>query len=128
MKLKKIVVFLFILTFIITGMRSVSFAGNFEDPGIIRNRAEEWLNIGENNPTLNTNPATTRLQELAGLIWGIGIFIAVAVGMILGIKFMLSTPSGKAEVSKLVTPYIVGVAVVVGALTIWRVVINILDV
>ena len=48
--------------------------------------------------------------------------------MILGMKFMLSTAEGKAEIKQLLTPYIVGVVIVVGALLIWKLAINIFDI
>ena len=132
MKLKRIFILLFIFILLITGMQRISYAAlNVNDPNYISDAANDWISTGENNPPINaTNIAKTTkgFQELAGLLWGIGVFVAVAVGIFLGIRFMVATPNGKAEISTLLTPYIIGVVVVVGALTIWRVAVNILDI
>lgn len=127
MKVKKIFIILMISIVFITGLQSISYADSV-DPHEITRRANDWIETGESNQKIKSEAVTTPMQEIAGLLWGIGVFLAVAVGMILGIKFMLSTPTGKAEISQLLTPYIVGVAIVVGALTIWRLVVTMLDV
>ena len=129
MKLRKIFIILCIALFLVT-IQNISFAAGdtAEDAGVITDRAKDWIELGEKDSIIDSKPATKGFEEIAGLLWGIGIFIAVAVGMILGIRFMLSTPKGKAEISSLLTPYIIGVVIIVGALTIWRIVINLLDV
>lgn len=90
---------------------------------------KEFLELGERNEAIfNTDVPTKGFQEIAGLLMGIGIFIAIGVGIILGIKFMLSTAEGKAEISKLLVPYLVGIILVVGALGIWKLAIGVLDI
>ena len=56
----------------------------------------------------------------------IGIIIAVIVGTILGIKFMIGSVEEKADIKKLLIPYIVGCIVVFGAFGIWKLVVTIL--
>lgn len=129
MRMKKLVIMLFLIILIITGTQNICYADTMEAKDI-RSTADGFINLGENDSTVNidVSKATKGFEDLSGLLWGIGIFVAVAVGMALGIKFMISTPSGKAEVSKILVPYLIGVAVVVGALTIWRIVVTLLDV
>lgn len=88
-----------------------------------------FINLGESKVNeYDGKNATKEIENMAGLLKGIGIFVAVGVGMILGIKFLLSTAEGKAEISKLLQPYIIGIAIVVGAVVIWRAAIELLDV
>ena len=56
----------------------------------------------------------------------IGIIIAVIVGAILGIKFMMGSVGEKADIEKLLVPYVVGCIIVFGAFGIWKLVVTIL--
>lgn len=53
-----------------------------------------------------------------------GIGVAVIVGAVLGITFILSSAEGKAKVSETLVPYIIGCFIVFGAFSIWRIAIN----
>lgn len=129
-KLKKIIIFLIVFIFIfnITNIVCAYDEGTEESTTVIKSRADDWISTGEANPTLDTSATKSGFEEIAGLLWGLGIFIAVAVGIIVGIKFMLSAPQEKAEFKESLAPYIVGVVLIVGALTIWKIAISILDV
>lgn len=95
----------------------------------IADQAEGFVELGESSEQVfETDVATDGFEDLAGLLLGIGIFVAVAVGIVLGIKFMFSAPEARAEVSKLMIPYVVGTVIVVGALTIWKVAIELLSI
>ncbi len=71
------------------------------------------------------------LQDLSSTIYNIllviGIVIAVLLGAILGIKFMLEGAEGKAEVQKALVPYVIGCIVIFGAFTIWKIVVTVLQ-
>ena len=57
----------------------------------------------------------------------IGVFVAVIVGGILGIKLMTSSAEGKAEAKTLLVPYVAGCIAVFGAFGIWKLAITILQ-
>lgn len=71
------------------------------------------------------------LKQLSNTIYNIllviGIVIAVLLGAVLGIKFMLEGAEGKAEVQKALVPYVMGCIVIFGAFTIWKVVVLVLQ-
>ena len=73
---------------------------------------------------------STELQNFSNMLYNalliIGIIIAVIVGTILGIKFMIGSVEEKADIKKLLIPYIVGCIVVFGAFGIWKLVVTIL--
>lgn len=75
--------------------------------------------------------STSELQDLSSTIYNIllvvGIVIAVLLGAILGIKFMMEGTEGKAEVQKALVPYVIGCIVIFGAFAIWKIVVTVLQ-
>lgn len=71
------------------------------------------------------------LKDLSGRIYNIlleiGVGLSVIIGIILGIKFMLSGVEEKAEVKKMVWVYVVGCVVTFGSFGIWKLVVSILE-
>lgn len=57
----------------------------------------------------------------------IGLVVAVAVGIFLGIKIMASSIEEQAKYKQLLTPYLIGCVVIFGAFGIWKIVVNILQ-
>lgn len=126
MKIKKIVVILILLTLIVSITSNVYAAKKS-----IWETGKEWLSVGEdkkNEVYGSGEDMKDPVLDIAGILMGIGIFIAVGVGIILGIKFMFSTAEGKAEISKLLVPYLIGIMLVVGALGVWKLAIGIVDI
>lgn len=124
MKVKKIITIISLILLIISISSSV-YASN----KTIWEMSSDWLTLGQQGGAkLNTDVAKGGFLKIAGILMGVGIFVAIGVGIILGIKFMFSTAEGKAEISKLLVPYLIGIAIVVGALAIWKLAINILDI
>lgn len=87
---------------------------------------DEFLKNGDQTRIEDQN-----LQNLSNSIYNIllivGVIIAVLIGAIIGIKFMIGSVEEKADVKKLLVPYIVGCVVVFGAFGIWKVVVIILS-
>ena len=54
----------------------------------------------------------------------IGIIVALLVGIILGIKWMLASIEDRAKIKEMLIPYIVGCVVIFGAFTIWQTVVD----
>ncbi len=86
--------------------------------------AESFVNSG--NSVISTSDLQQFSQSLYNILLTIGIIIAVIMGGILGIKFMTEAPEGKAEVKKLLIPYVVGCVIVFGGFTIWKIVVIVL--
>lgn len=124
MRIKKIILIVSMLVLIISINCNVYATGIMQD-------AKDFLNLADeqkNEVYGNGDNAKDPILNIADLLMGIGIFIAVGVGIILGIKFMFSTAEGKAEISKLLVPYLVGIILVVGALGIWKFAISVVDI
>ncbi len=61
------------------------------------------------------------------LVLGIGVIIAVVVGIVIAVKLMTGGVDAKADMKGLLTPYIISVVVLVSAWTIWKVALNFLQ-
>lgn len=93
--------------------------------------ADDFLDIGGGQAGVNSTIDDTVLGDTSDLLYnvllGISMIIAVIVGMVLGIKYMLATSEEKADIKQTLPAYIVSCAVVFGAFTIWKLVINMIQ-
>ena len=87
-----------------------SFIGNAKDSG-------EVFDMGELKNLSN---------DIYNMLLIMGIVIAVIVGSILGIKFMISSVEEQAKIKNVLIIYVIGCIVVFGAFTIWKIVANLL--
>lgn len=96
--------------------------------GDIINKANSFLSSGQSE---GDKISTENLQILSGSLYNIlfviGMFAAIIMGVILGIKFVTEGVEGKAEVKKVLIPYIAGCIIVFGSFTIWKIVVTILQ-
>ena len=118
MKTKKIVTFILILISIITITKTVFGFDNIWESG------EKWIS----GSSSTQSSANDDLEKVTNIIWGIGVFVVLIGGVILGIRFMLvGGIEERAEIKKQMMPYIVGTVIVFGALTIWKLIIEIME-
>jgi len=68
------------------------------------------------------------LQGISNVLYNIllevGITIAVIVGGIIGIKFMMASVEEKAQYKELLVPYVVGCIIVFGSFAIWKIAVT----
>lgn len=80
---------------------------------------------------VSTNIDKSQLHSASNYIYnallGVGIVMAVIVGMILGIKYMTAESEEKAAVKESLVAYLIACCVIFGAFTIWKVVVEILN-
>lgn len=96
----------------------------------IMEQAKNFIELGENgDDPFGENLATTNthFEDLAGFVWGIGVGVALIATVVMGMKLMLASTSERAEYKKEMVPYIIGITIIFGGLTIWRVLIQILE-
>jgi hypothetical protein len=93
--------------------------------GIIED-ANSFLQAGAATTTIDGDNVKKASNSIYNILLSIGIFLAVAVGVYLGAKFMYSTAEDKAKVKEALIPYIAGCVVVFSAFVIWKLAITIL--
>ena len=73
-------------------------------------------------------PNTEKINPTIGLLFGVirwgGLIAAVVIAMIIGIKFITSSPEGKAEVKKTAMFYVAGIVILLSASAIVTVIGN----
>ena len=103
-KIMVIITILLILLFIFTNM---SNAANMSD-------------IYGDNPT----KAIGRAGDILGYIVFIGYIIAIIMLIIMGIRFVIAAPEGKAELKKTFVPYVIGCVILFSGSTLIAIIQN----
>ena len=87
--------------------------------------ASNFLEMGKSSSsvTMSSSGIKSASDTIYNMLLGVGILIVLAVGSILGIRFMLSSAEDKAKLKEAILPYIVGSIIIFGAFGIWRIVI-----
>lgn len=83
---------------------------------------------GQQNDTFDMGAISGIAGSLYAILLGIGFALAVVIGVVIGIKFMMSSSSDeRAQYKKTIIVYVVGVVVIFGAFGIWRIIINMMN-
>ena len=84
-----------------------------------------------NGPTVTPNQQATGAasivsasNSIVGVIQVVGYVVAIVMLIIIGIKYITSSPEGKAEVKKTALFYVLGAVLIAGAATIVGVIFN----
>lgn len=116
--LKKISIFILIITLVIVLIPADSYALSLSDKQIDVN------NFNPGNPE-----QSTRLNEIADIVIGFvyyaGIFISVGMLMIIGIKFMMGSLEEKAQFKETLFPYLIGAILLFGGINIIKIIYDV---
>ena len=104
------------------GGKNLSSEKSLED---MVNDADSFVNTG--TAQYDQESMQNFSKTIYNIMFTIGIFAAVIVGGVIGIRLMISSASEKAEAKKLLVPYVVGCVVVFGGFGIWKLVVTILQ-
>jgi len=123
-KICKIMLVLLIITSIYTVIFQ-SNATNFD----IWGTAGNFLNVGagEADGEFDSEKVNDTMIGIIDFLYGIGLMIVFVATIILGIKYMMVNPNEKSRIKQATTPYIIGVVIIFGAATIWRLIIAMLE-
>ena len=65
------------------------------------------------------------LRDTSSYIYNVLFTIAVVIGMIIGIQFIMGSVDEKAKIKETLVPYVIGVFVIFSAFGIWKIVMSI---
>mgnify|MGYP005780660547 FL=1 len=135
--MKKIIAILLILIFLICITSSLNFVYAVEESSEestvddIFDQADDFIHQGEEPLSATGGIDETLLSNttdfLYNLLLAVGIVLAVGVGSVLGIKYMMGSVEEKAEYKQTLVAYLISCVVVFGAFGIWKLAINILS-
>lgn len=107
-----------------------SFITPYVNAGIV-DTGKKWLEAGQQGTVYSSmSPSLiNNVSNLSGLLFALGVAVAVIVVAILGIKFMAAGASSdsKANVKQNAIIVAVGIFVLFGALAIWKIVVGVLS-
>lgn len=102
-----------------------AYAGPLQD---IMNRAEDFVNNGENGGNVINNDALKEgSNTLYNVLLVIGIAVAFIWGIVLGIQFVTGSLGEKADVKKNLIVYVIGCIIIFEAFGIWRLLLQLLQ-
>lgn len=87
--------------------------------------AKDFISSANTKGTVEESEFQKGIGNVYNIFLAVGMIVVVAGGTALGIKFMLSSVEGKAEVKELLVPYLVGTFIIFGAFGIWKLVMEV---
>ena len=75
---------------------------------------------------IDTTEVKNQSNKIYNLLLALGIVLAVLIGAVLGIKYMLGGIEEQAKIKETLIPYIVGCVVIFGAFGIWKLAVSIM--
>ena len=99
-------------------VNAISLSNIFDGGDVFTQSASEQEIFNETNQQ-------NAIDNIYYILLAVGIILAFAIGIVLGIKFITTGVEGQAKIKEKLIPYIIGCIVVFGGFGIWRFVINI---
>ena len=79
-------------------------------------------------PVIKSKAVTKNGKKLRGISRNkIGVGVALITTATMGIKFLMASTEERSEIKRAMVPYAIGIAVIFGALTIWKVLIQVFE-
>lgn len=87
-----------------------------------------FINKGEQQQqAIQDSQIKTVSDQIYNILLAIGTVIAVIIGAILGIQFMVGSMDEKAKVKESLIPFVIGCVIIFGAFGIWKLIATILQ-
>lgn len=121
-----IIVILLVCNSTVIYAESSGTAGDIEPDSNWLETAKRWIELGREGRK-STESEWGGFNDLAGILWGAGIFVILIIGSVLGIKYMFASVEEKASIKETLKPFIVGSVIILGAFGIWKFLVEFLD-
>ena len=95
--------------------------------GGMRGEADNWLKNGFVNSPITPQEAWDELMPIAQILLAIGSIVLVISFMWLGVKYMTTDPSGKADIKQKLIGLVVATVVIYGGIGIFTVIVNVMN-
>lgn len=120
----KVIIIVLIFLTVVIGNFSYVYGGNYS-VGEIFTDAQDFVQSGNSVGEMIDRDALHKTSNfIYKILFSIGLVVAIAVGMYLGIHFMVASAEDKADVKKGLIAYCAGCLVLFGAFGIWKLVIS----
>ena len=119
MKKKKMIILVTLILVVIFafGFANTCFAAGIKDvDGLLK--SSKLQKVSQKDSGANSSGIVKGINSISGLIQVAGSGIAIIVITLLGVKYILASPSDKADVKKSITPIIMGCIFLFGGVNI----------
>ena len=120
-KINKILIILLIPFIILSTNAMATTAGE------IKNTSDNWVENGSKNSPMSSQKIWDELIPIGQVMLAIGAVVLVVAFMWLGIKYMTTDPSGKADVKQRLVGLIIATVVIFGGVGIFTLVVNLMN-
>lgn len=129
---KKLIVSILLIIVVILVFQNISMATGMDS---VFSQGDSFLSNGENPLDSEGNPIVSANMENVGslsslmykILFALFLPMAIIVGVVLGIKYMIASVDEKAAVKQSLIAYFVAVVIMFGGFGIWSLVVNILS-
>ncbi len=90
-------------------------------------QATDFLKIGSAGAQITTDEAIESFIPIGRVLVGIATIVLVAVGGIMGVKYMMAGANDKAQMKEKLIYYVIAVVLVYGAVGIFSIVVNVMN-
>ncbi len=97
------------------------------DLGTIKNQADGFIDKGQAGATITQKEAVQNLIPVGRVLVQIATIVLVIVGLIIGLKYMMSGADEKAKMKEKLIWYVISIVLVYGAVGIFNIVINVMN-
>lgn len=95
--------------------------------GDMKDKADDWINQGTQNPPITTDEVWGKLLPIGQILIAIGSVVLVGCFMYLGVKYMLTDPSGKADIKQKLIGLVIATVVIYGGIGIFTILVNLMN-
>lgn len=91
------------------------------DAGQVLGDGKNFIEKGQSGNKIDVNSIANIMKPVAGVLLGIGTVVIIAVGLIIGMKYMTASPDAKGKLKTQLIGLVVATIVLYGAYGIWSI-------
>ena len=118
--LKKCIIIILIILLALTYLSNKTYAMDNIIGG-----GDSFLAAAGNTSVIDEQELSKTSNDIYNILFTIAVVLAFAIGMVIGIQFIIGGVAEQAKIKETLVPYVIGVFIVFAAFTIWKIAINI---
>lgn len=118
--LKKCIIIILIILLALTYLSNKTYAMDNIISG-----GDNFLAAAGNTSVIDEKELSKTSEYIYNILFTIAVVLAFAIGMVIGIQFIIGGVAEQAKIKETLVPYVIGVFIVFAAFTIWKIAVNI---
>ena len=118
--LKKCIIIILIILLALTYLSNKTYAMDNIISG-----GDSFIDAAGKTSVIDEKELSETSNYIYNILFTIAVVLAFAIGMVIGIQFIIGGVAEQAKIKETLVPYVIGVFIVFAAFTIWKIAINI---